>query len=365
VTGVVHAHTINYLERDGRRRSELVSRGFFVYGLPRLIPLCRLLGHRPVVDGTKPARLSSYTGPEHRWVCCDRCGVRGRPQGHLDPQVWAVGDRYVGPWLDQPVDDLELKLTRRTEKRGFELPGPIDRAPKGEAGGQLVIGTQLGGLGWELKVGNGGSEHTLAAQVNLGWAGALYLHTSRFGTGIQRRLNPDSYESRLIGVRLWNGRLEWRLWSKRDSSTRYGPTAEPWWMRGEIDLRIRHRLLGPERYEYTDVPDAQVSRVVRMPEGDYLVQLKLQRCVAGRRRGRKKHSWHVDWTALGAGIPTRGPQRGRIMGSGVDVPQRAVRAGTWPAVAAAEIAAAVTQMRIGYGWDPVGKVPVDVERVVA
>jgi hypothetical protein len=356
----LHAFTVDYLKRDGRRRGELLSRGFFVHGLPRLIPLCRLFGHRPVVDGTNPIRVAgnTYGAPGYRWVCCDRCGVRGQPQGHLDPQVWVVGDRYVGPWLDEPVADLEQKLTRRSEERGFELPGPIDPHPKGEVGGQLVIGTQHSKLGWELKVGNGGSEHTLAAQVNLGWLGALYLHTSRFGTGIQRRLNPAGYESRLVGVRWWDGRLEWRLWSKRDSGSRHGPNREPWWMRGELDLRIRRRLLGPKRYEYTDVPDAQVPRIVRMPEGDYLVQLKLQRCTFGRRRGRKKHSWNVDWETVGQGIPTRGPTRGRILGSGVTVSHRAVQTGTWPAEAATAIAAAATQDRIRYGWDPVGRAPI-------
>jgi hypothetical protein len=364
---MVHAFTVDYLKRDGRRRGELVSVGFFVHALPRLMPVCRLFGHRPVVDGTKPLRLtgSTYSSPGHRWVCCDRCGVRGQPQGHLDPEVWAIGDKYVGGWLDVPVTDLEQKLTRRNTERGFELPGPIKRRPEGSAGGQLVVGTQLGGFGWELKVGNGGSEHTLAAQINVGPLGALYLHTERFGTGIQRRLNPNSYESRLVGVRLWNGRLEWRLWSKRDSSTRYGPSREPWWMRGEIDLRIRHRLLGPKRYDYTDVPDAQVSRVVRMPEGDYLVQLKLQRCTFGRRRGRKKHSWHVDWNTLGQGIPTRARDRGKISGSGVEVCQRSVRNGTWPAEAADAIATAMTRLRIHDGWDPVGRAPVDVEQVAS
>lgn len=364
---MVHAFTVDYLKRDGRRRGELVSVGFFVHGLPRLMPLCRLLGHRPVVDGTKPLRLtgSEHSSPGNRWVCCDRCGVRGQPQGHLDPEVWAIGDKYVGGWLDEPVTDLEQKLTRRNTERGFELPGPIERRPEGSAGGQLVVGTQLGGFGWELKVGNGGSEHTLAAQVNLGPLGALYLHTSRFGTGIQRRLNPVGYESRLTGVRWWDGRLEWRLWSKRDSGTRYGPSREPWWMRGDIDLRVRHRLLGPKRYDYTDVPDAQVTRVVRMPEADYLVQLKLQRCAFGRRRGRKKHSWHVDWTTLGQGIPTRARDRGKICGSGVEVCQQAVRNGTWPAEAAAAIATAMTRMRIRDGWDPVGRAPVDVEQVAS
>lgn len=365
----MHAHTVDYLKRDGRRRGELVSRGFWLHGLPRLMPLCRLLGHKPVVDGTNPP---TWIGPEreagraHRWVCCDRCGVRGQPQGHLDPEVWAIGDRYVGPWLDKTVSsDLEAKLASRNTERGFNPPGPIDHRPKGVIGAQLVIGSQYGGVGWELKVGNGGSEHTLAAQANLGPLGALYLHTERFGTGIQRRLNPTGYESRLIGVRWSDGRLEWRLWSKRDSGSRHGPDAEPWWMRGEIDLRVRDRLWGPKRYEYAVVLDGQVARIVRMPEDDYLVQLKLQRCVCGRRRGRKRYSWHAEWNALGQGIPTRGRDRGRVTGAGVDVSQRSVRNGTWPAEAAAAIAVAMTRMRVHDGWDPVGRAPVDVEQVAS
>jgi hypothetical protein len=360
----VHTFTVNYLERDGRRRGQLVNVGFFAHSVPRLIPWCRLLGHRPVVAGTDPIRQdgSSYVGRAYRWVCCDRCGVRGDPQGSLDPQVWAVGDRYAGDWLPQ----LPAGRRDRAERdAGFQRPGPIERRPDGALGGQLLVGgCDFGGVGWEFKVGNCASEHTLAAQLNLGWLGALYLHTERFGTGVQRRLNPTGYESRITGVRLRDGRLEWRLWSKRDSGSRYGPTREPWWRNGEISLRWRDRLWGPKRYAYTDVPDGQVNRIVRMPEGDYLVRLKLQQVAYGRRRGRRKTlSWSVDWSTAGAGIPVKAPGRGRISGSAVDVSERAVRAGTWPAEACTAIAATITGHRTSYDWDPIGRAPVNVKQV--
>jgi hypothetical protein len=104
--------------------------------------------------------------------------------------------------------------------------------------------------------------------------------------------------------------------------------------------------------------------MVRMPEADYLVALKLQRVTHGRRRGREpKRSWSVDWTTLGGGIPTKGPHRGRICGSGVDVSDRSVRAGTWPAEAVAAVAARITRDRTGHGWEPLGAVAVDLAAV--
>jgi len=91
---MTHRFTVDYRKRDGERPGTLLNRGYFLTGLPRLILLCRLLGHRPVVDGTTGYR----DRPGHRWVCCDRCGVRPDPQGQLDPDRWNIGDRYTGPF---------------------------------------------------------------------------------------------------------------------------------------------------------------------------------------------------------------------------------------------------------------------------
>jgi hypothetical protein len=346
------AHTVDYRTRDripGERppRWPLLNRGYFIHGLPRLILLCRLFGHRPVVDGVDSG---------DRWVCCDRCGVRGNPQGDLDPRLWRPGWAYTGPWA--PPGSRTDK--RPTDRRGWQRrPGPIDRAPTGVLGAEVIVGgNRLSGVGFEVKVGNRSSEHTLAASLHAGWLGALYLHTEQFGSGLQRRLNPVGYDSRVCGLRFCDGQLRWKVWSKRDSIGR--ADGEPWWRHGTLDLRLRDRLLGPLRYTYTDVPDGKVSRVVRMPEGDYLVELTLQRCTLGRRRGRKTLSWMVDWSALGPGIPTKGPQRGRVYGSGVTVPGRSVHAGTWPAEAVAAIAARTTADRTSHGWEPTGQVPIGV-----
>lgn len=89
----MHRFSVDYGKRDGKRRGTLLNRGYFISGLPRLIPVCRLLGHRPVVDGTQGIGTSKPS----RWVCCDRCGIRPDPQGQLDPARWNIGDRYDGP----------------------------------------------------------------------------------------------------------------------------------------------------------------------------------------------------------------------------------------------------------------------------
>jgi len=154
-----HLSTVNYRDRDGRRTpGQLVNVSVSLQRTPRLIAWCRLFGHRPVVDGTDPTPMSSsgYRGPGHRWVCCDRCGVRSAPQGSLDPTVYAIGVRYRAPWL------ITSDQTRETYA-GSTVPGPIDAAPTGALGAQLIVGPSgLSGVGWEAKVGNAGSEHTLA-----------------------------------------------------------------------------------------------------------------------------------------------------------------------------------------------------------
>lgn len=367
----MHSQIVNYNAREpGRRRRtpwwrrHLVNVGFFLHQVPRPLLPCRLFGHRPVVDGTTvtPANRPGYL--PSRWVVCDRCGVRPDPQGHLDPRRWDIDARYTGEWGPAGERPPRLRVVRQDrpydqaeDEHNWHPPGPFRRRATGGLGGQLVVIGNPFGVGFELKVGNGGSEHTLAAHLYLGWLGALYLNTERIGTWLQRRLNPVGYQSRIIEVRFSRGELRWRLWAKRDESSR----DDPWWMDGKLSFRLRDKLLGRRLYDYTDVPGGQVARFVRMPEGDYLVNLKLQAVTLGRKRWFKKRMpYSVDWSALGKGIPTEGPLRGRIFGSSVQVSDRAVTAGTWPAEAAAAIALRVAEHRTREGWEPTGKVPVQV-----
>jgi hypothetical protein len=341
----MRAHSLNYIERDGRRSGELVNRGFWLFSVPRPLILCRLFGHRPVVDGTTGFRDND---PGSRWVVCDRCGVRPHPQGVLEPTVWNIGDRYTGAWVDPPPADRDVAFAV-LKRSGYQLPGPwADSETTGQLGGQIVLGVRHDPkIGFTFKVGNKGSEHTLAADFHLPWIGSLYLHTERFGAWLVRCLNPTGYHSRVVSVEAHNGHLYWRLWAKRDEQSR----DDPWWMSGDVQIDPRTILLGAKRYAYEDC-GAKVSATVRMPHGDdHPVVLQLQRQTFGRMRGRKRLSWAVDWDAP-KGISTEPGGRGRIYGSGVKVSDASVKAGGWPTEAASLIAVRLTEDRRRYDWTP-------------
>lgn len=341
-------HTVDYRKDETPTRGRLVNRGFWLWGLPRLMLLCRLFGHKPVVDGYGPERPGLDAA---RWVCCDRCGVRPDPQGRLDPALWALGQPYTGDLDGTLVDWKRLhgeELPAGAQRPTTASPGPWRGNPTGTIGGQVVIGKTFGLFGVEVKVGNAGSEQTLAAHLRIWPIGALYLHTERFGTWLQRRLIPTGYESRVISLAVEDWRIRWQLWAKRNESSR----DDPWWMHGSINLDLVERVLGPKRYSYDDVGDP-VPVTVRMPHGDdHDVVVQLQRQTYGRAKGRKTHGWMVDWnTAPGVGgIPTKPGGRGRIFGSAAPVDDQAAGQDHWPMAAAAAIAARLTADRARYGY---------------
>lgn len=338
--------TVDYRKDSGRdRRGVLVNRGFFLHGIPRPLLTCRTVGHKPVVDGTEAFRPG---GPAARWVCCDRCGVRPDSQGRLDAAQWDIGDRYTGPWGDPPapyrvpksIDDY-----RPENLPEFFPPGPWKKSQVWEFGGQAIVGKTFRGFAAEVKVGNCGSEQTLAAHISLNPVGALYLHTERLGTWLQRRVNPTGYESRVIGVSVERGSIDWKLWAKRNDYS----SGDPWWQHGTIKLDPRDKILGRRRYWHTD-EGKPVIAIVRLPHGDdHEVKLQLQRCEKGReKRPRKDDGWSADWNGP-AGIPTKPNGRGGIWGFGVEVSAESVRRGTWPFEAAAKIAARLTETRAKEG----------------
>jgi hypothetical protein len=333
----IRVHTVDYRRDDRPGRRGLLNRGFWIYHIPRPLVACRLLGHKPVIDGTGP--LAGDRGA--RWVCCDRCGVRPDPQGTLDPEEHAIGQAYTGGYTGV----LVMSDRGKPSPVGRE-PGPWPVDPDWTLGGQLLIGGDASSPSIEVKVGNAGSEHTLAAHLTLGRAGALYLHTEELGTWLQRRLNPVGYQSRVIGLSMNSGRLHWQLWARRDEWSR----DDPKWMQGSVVVDPRDRLLGPKRYAYTDHA-GPVQVLVRMPHGDdHPITVALQRQTFGRARGRKRLSWSVDWNST-PGIPTKPGGGGRVSGSAVPVTASVVDDGTWPMAAAAAIAARLTADRSRYGWD--------------
>lgn len=339
--------THDYLaaDRGPRREGRILDRGFWLHGVPRLIPLCRLFGHRPVVDGTSGYRDQ----PGSRWVACRRCGIRPDPQGNLDPAVHDVGQPYTGPWAPGlPPDHPRRTEAIRALGTGFRPPGAWPGAPTGELGGQLIVGRTTGGLSAQVKVGNASSEQVLAAHLCLGPCGALYLHSGSHGTWLQRRLNPTGHDSRVVQIALDNGRLRWRLWARRDRGDRDTPR----WRDGSSAVDPRVWLWGPVRSQVTDLV-GPIPALVRMPHGDdHQVMLRLQEIRTGRtRRGRPVTTWSVDWDSR-HGIATKPDGRGRIYGSCVDVSEAAVEQGNWPIEAAGAIAAQMTRDRSRNDYRP-------------
>lgn len=307
------AHSVDY-RKDGDR-SAWINRGFWIHGLPRILVACRLRGHKPVVDGTEGTGRSAG----YRWVCCDRCGLRTSPQMELDPSDWSIGDKYPNV-----------------------LPSAWPSA-RGTFGGQLLLGKRgFQSVAISAKVGHAGSEDTLAAHLSLGPIGALYLHTEDFGTGIQRRLNPTGYQSRVTELGVSDGILHWALWAKRDDSS----VGQSRWRSGYVSVGVRDRLLGPVRYSYEKT--ASAVGTVQMPDGDsHTVNLVLERQVRRRKRGRETASWRVDWNCQ-PGIPA--DLKGSVTASSVAVSDVAVEKGRWAQEACAAIAADLTANRTRRGW---------------
>jgi hypothetical protein len=295
----VHRFTIDRA-KDRPDPRVLLHRSYHVSDVPRLMALCRLFGHKPVVDG-----YDSAYGPEtqrrRRWVTCDRCGVRPDPQGDLDPGQWNLRQPYPGPFTGRHIPQ---EAARQLAKRGIipqrsAQPGPWPADPTGDLGAELVIGRSHS-VGADIKVGNPGSEHVLAGHIGLGPLGALYVHTERFGQFVQRRLNPTGYESRQIGFSIYHGRLSWELWAKCDEHK----ATDPKWMRGSTPIDPRHYLYGPRRNHQLSETD-KVPAVVRMPEGDtYDVLVHLEQWETRRTRGRAQTFWRAEW-ACKDGIPVR------------------------------------------------------------
>lgn len=293
----MHARSIDRNRGDDRQPSLLVSRTFWVSDVPRLIPLCRLLGHKPVVDGTDTPC---------RWVVCDRCGVRAEPQGNLNPDQWNIGQPYPGPFNTEPP--LSPTVRKQLARKGIKParagePGPIPTHPVSTVGGEIHIGkSKWRTVGADFKVGNCGSEQVLAASLRLGPLGSLYLHTEAHGRWLQRRLNPTGYESRETGLSYYQGRLSWQVWARRDEHR----AADPKWMRGSITIDPRDHLFGPLRNRKVDQTD-DVPATVRMPEGDtYDVTVRLEKWQSRRTRSRRpgRTYWLAQWDCK-KGIPVR------------------------------------------------------------
>jgi hypothetical protein len=326
---VTRLHTFNYRNEPGERRG-LVNRAVHVYDLPRPALRCRWFGHKPVIDGTgtvgQPGHLS-------RWVTCDRCGTRPEPQGRLDPVLWDIGEAYPKP------GDV------REASPGETNPGPWPDRLTWDGGFQLLIGSAHPGLGIQLKVGNAGSENTLDGHLHLGRAFGIYWHAGELGRGLQRRLNPIGYESKVLDLAAHDGRIRWNLGMPRDSYKNTWPR----WRYGSVRYRPLDILLGERRYSHDKAGDPVDAQLFLEHGESYRLELQLERVTSSRKRGRTRFEhWSVDWDSTEA-IPTRPHDRGGISGASVRIgadPDRDM----WADTALDLVRAFITERREKYGY---------------
>lgn len=344
----MHQFTIDY-SKDRPDPRVLLNRGYFCSGLPRLILLCRLFGHRPVVDGYD----SQYGTPEDRrarWVICRRCGIRPDPQGWLNPDDWNLGQRYTGQFtVQKPLSPVVAKQLAREgitpSRPRVALPGSWPKNPASTVGAQVIIG-RSNFLSAGLKVGSRSSEQCLAANISLGPLGAIYIHTEDHGRFLQHLLNGDqdlSTESREIGIDFHRGRVEWNLWAKRDSGSR----DDPWWMRGGFHIDPRHYLLGKKTCVTEELSEKTPATITLQDGLSYLVQVRLERWTYGRIRGKKTIRYEVTWDCRN-GIPIRFDREN--YGSSVTISGNGLENGQWVQEARAAIAANIAATRTRYDY---------------
>ncbi|PRY56463.1 hypothetical protein [Glycomyces artemisiae] len=323
---------IDYKERrrrDGRPEG-LLNRGITVFDVPRPVLRCRLRGHKPVIDGTgtvgQPGHLS-------RWVVCDRCDTRPEPQGRLHATGWDIGEPYPKP------GDI------REAAPGETNPGPWPE-PVFEFHTQVLIGGAGRGFSAEFKVGNRGSENALGGHLSLWRLFGIYWSTGEFGRGIQRRLNPTGYESKVIEVSAYYSRIYWKLWADRDDNRLTSR-----WRAGSVRWRPLDLLLGEKHYPSEDIGDP-VASVLVMPEGDrHRIALQLVRVdVKRRKRTRAKfHAWRVEWKTE-TGIPTMPGGRGTVLTASIRIDHANPASSAWALDALDAIRTDLAEARAARGY---------------
>lgn len=257
-------HTVDYPEPRA-----WINRGFFTHEIPRPILLCRLAGHRPVVDGVD----FGHSGEHPRWVVCGRCGTRPHPQGSLNPTHYPLGIPYQGLY------DNRISPTQERTR----APGPWPTNPTWDLSTQLLIGGAYPGASVHFKVGNAGSENALAAHLHLGQAFALYISTGELGRGIQRLLNPTGYESKVTELRTMEGLLYWKLWADQNTSTHTTPR----WKNGSTPINPLDIIWGPKRNRIKDLGEPVTTTLALPGDETHEVTFQLQRYTLHRPHRRR------------------------------------------------------------------------------
>jgi hypothetical protein len=211
---------------------------------------------------------------------------------------------------------------------------------------------------------NPDSESVWSGNFRIFGAGFFWGH-SGFRRLAERIVKCDGYkyDDRNWSLRISDGSLWWVFAEHNDMCNKHNRRAEDmkkswpkrrnFWRRGVINLSIPEAIWGPKRYSYEDVDS--FATVIKMPEGEYGVLLKLQRVFLGRTKvARHKHiqSWTIEVDAP-KGIPTHYDHSGGWKGDrtyGFGVPFKYPRSEGWQQDAEAAVTAAVYKYRSDSGF---------------
>lgn len=202
--------------------------------------------------------------------------------------------------------------------------------------------------------GNLGSETPFDAHLTVAGTG-VYLGTTLgrraahiLSLGEKTYRGRKLYGGRDLSLALHNGRLWWHVWTDPTDWSR-GRFAG--WRERSLTVNPADILLGgPKRGSHEDV--AGTEAVIVLPEGEQHLKLTLRRATWGRPKGRKDHSWNVDWSAT-PGISVRPDDgwKGPVTGSSVNITDQQA-AGDWAAAAMAALHGWVKETRARYGYKP-------------
>jgi hypothetical protein len=150
-------------------------------------------------------------------------------------------------------------------------------------------------------VGNAGSETPFDGHLTIFGSG-LYWGVS-LGSKIAQKLtsSPEyKYDGRDLSVRIDDGKLWLRVWTPPDRWTK-GEFAE--WRDAVVALNPFEWFQGPKRYNYENLD--KVNMVLHLPEDEetYPVTLTLQKCLFGRKKGKRRIISYVVDVNAPKGIP--------------------------------------------------------------
>lgn len=215
-------------------------------------------------------------------------------------------------------------------------------------------------FGFRFHLGSRFSETPLDAHAQVAGSGVYVSAGNKYLGKVAHFLTRG--EGRDLDLSLHGRHIWWQLWTGRDHCS--GPEHshwvdgkyQPWRCRsGNIRAHPLEILWGPLLYSYEDLDKTRVT--VQLPEGLYVLELKLQRVYRGYKDRNKKKKMHLtaDWSC-DTGIPwffdhSGGWKGSRAYGSAVSLPD-GIEGKEWWTVAAARIVAKAMESRVKTGWTP-------------